>query len=136
MFLGTRLKDEVVELKLIVQQCSVSLYLSMSPYSLCGAAVGAHPLNNCLELSGITQSILYHHLAHVLVLVTILTFSSIREVNVAIANNPATVASKGNNVAFGIQEEEGLCRANRQARIRALAAGSNLGTNLVLEDLQ
>lgn len=88
------------EVDLIVQQLFFPFYLSMFvsvPQSIC---LDAHQLYNSFKLTGIAQSVLYHHLAHFLVLVAVITFSSIGEVDVAIADNPTTVVGKRDNVAL------------------------------------
>lgn len=102
------------------------------PQSFC---LDAPQLYNSFKLTGIAQGVLYHHLAHLLVLVAVLTFSSIGEVDVAVADNPATVVGKRDNVALRVEEEKGLGGADRKAGVCALATGSNLGTDLVLQDL-
>lgn len=61
--------------------------------------------------------------------------ADIGEVDVTVANDPATVMGELDNIAFGVKEEQGLCRADRKAGVGALAAAGNFGTDLVFKDL-
>lgn len=89
-----------------------------------------------LQLASVAQSVLNDHLAHLLVLRTILTtLCRLGEVNVAIANDPATVVGEFYNVAFGFEEEERLCRADGQLGVSTFATACDFGADLILKDL-
>lgn len=93
-------------------------------------------LNDGLQLTSISQRILYDKLAIVLALMLALALiSCVGEVYVPIAHAPASVFGKLNNIAFGFEEEKTLGRADWQAGIRTLATAGDFGADLVLQDL-
>ncbi len=69
------------------------------------ADAAGHILNDSLQLSGISQRVFNHHLAHFLVLCGFLATLGcclVGEVNVAVADDPAAVLGELDDVAFGI----------------------------------
>lgn len=44
------------------------------------------------------------------------------EADLAVLEDPAALLGEGDDVALGVEEEEGLCGADGQARVGALAA--------------
>lgn len=53
----------------------------------------------------------------------------------AITDDPVAVVGKGDDVALRVEEEQGLCRADGEAGVCALAARGDFGADLVLKDL-
>lgn len=119
------------QVELVVQQLSLPLLVYVLFPLICPNAA----LHNRLQLTGVAESILYHHLAHLLVLVAVLTLGGVGEVDVAIADDPVAVVGKGDDVALRVEEEQRLCRADGEAGVCALAAGGDFGADLVLKDL-
>lgn len=97
----------------------------------------AQPLDDSLEFSSVAQCVLYHHPAHLLLLGAVLGggLGSIGEEDLAVLQNPAALLGKGNNVALGVEEEEGLRGADGQAGVGALAARGDFGADLKRQNL-
>lgn len=95
-------------------------------------------LHNGLQLPSIPKRVLDNYLAGLLDLATLLVGiggCSVGEVNVAVTNDPAAVVGELDDVAFRVEEEEGLGGADGETGVCALTAAGDFRADLVLEDL-
>jgi hypothetical protein len=94
-----------------------------------------HPLDNCLQLPRIAQSILNDLIARDQDILAQIIVLLLREVYPAILDNPAALFGKVDDAAFRVEEEERLGVGHGDRGVRAFAAGSDFFADCADEDL-